>query len=193
MNILAWFAGLGALFFGWQNKQLQQVVTEAADNVPALRTDTWTQYDYLYQKYAAENGIDWQWVKAFALNESYNGQVASVRIGIENPFDIENSKSSDGKSWGIMQMTLPTARGIDDAATQVKLNNPEYSINLGCQYIAELAGMYSEADPRYLEYVVKSYNQGPGNMRKEIAGTGGGFANEYWDRWQRNLTKAIGA
>jgi membrane-bound lytic murein transglycosylase MltF len=198
--IWAWLAGIGAIIFGASQNEAVQAeassvagsVEDAVSDAVAPLFDTWTQYDGLYQKYADVYDIDWHWVKAFALNESSNGQVKSVRLGIENPSDVDNSKSSDGKSWGIMQVTVSTAQGLDSQASPVKLNDPEYSIKIGCEYIGELMDEFSEADPRFMEYVVKSYNQGPGNMRKEIAGTGGGFANEYWARWQRNLQKVQG-
>jgi soluble lytic murein transglycosylase-like protein len=112
-------------------------------------------------------------------------------LGIEHPSDIENSKSSDGKSWGLMQMTIKTARGLDSSATEEKLNDPDFSIDLSARYIAQLMGMFSSSDERYVEWVVKSYNQGPGNTKKEMK-TGVSYAQEYWDRWLRNYNR-VGA
>ena len=46
-------------------------------------------------------------------------------------------------------------------------------------------------ESRFIEAVVKSYNQGPGNTRKELSGKSEGFADEYWDRYQRNYEKVV--
>lgn len=150
----------------------------------------WNRFDADFQTYGASWGVDWLWLKAFALNESNLGRDSSVARGMENPTDIDNSKSSDGKSWGLMQVTVTTAQGIDPSASAESLNNPEYSINLAAEYISQLMGMFDSNDPRYVEWVVKSYNQGPGNSRKERDGKISGYAQAYWDRWQRNLTRA---
>lgn len=156
--------------------------------------NAWRRFDNLFKKYGTVYGVDWRWLKAIAMNESSLGQVASVARGIANPNDVEGSKSSDGLSWGLMQVTLRTARGMDPAATPQKLNNPEYSIDLGARYIKQLKGMFSVVDLRYTEWVIKSYNQGPGNTKSEMRGV---IANpkwhdhvkEYWARFQRNLEK----
>jgi soluble lytic murein transglycosylase-like protein len=88
-----------------------------------------------------------------------------------------------------MQMTLPTAGDYDPSVTPMKLNDPEYSIKLSAQFVASLMKQFAKTDTRYLEWIIKSYNQGAGNTKKEIAGTSTGFAQEYWDRFQRNLTR----
>lgn len=170
---------------------ITEVVDDAAVSAGAP-LPSWTQYDSLFQKYGQANDVDWTWLKAFALNESNLGQASSVAEGIANPSDIDGSTSSDGKSWGLMQMTVSTAQGLDGSATPQKLNNPDYSVNLAARYVEDLKGYFDESNPRFLEYVVKSYNQGPGNTQKEIAGTGGGYANTYWSRFQTNLTKVQG-
>lgn len=154
----------------------------------------WTRFDALFKKYGTVYGVDWKWLKAIAMNESSLGQVASVARGIANPNDVEGSKSYDGLSWGLMQVTIKTAQGMDPAATPQKLNNPEYSIKLGAQYVKQLKSMFSVLELRYTEWVIKSYNQGPGNTRSEMRGV---IANpkwhdhvqEYWARFQRNLEK----
>lgn len=149
-------------------------------------SDSFTRFDDLFRKYANLYSVPFYWLKAIAMNESSLGEAPSVKRGINDPTNIEGSKSSDGKSWGLMQVTLTTARDLDPSATQVKLNNPEYSVKLAAQYLRKLSGMFSVVDTRWEEWVIKSYNQGPGNTRKEIAGAGGGYAEEYWLRWQRN-------
>lgn len=150
---------------------------------------SWTQFDSLYKKWGAAYGIPWTWLKAIALNESSNGRATSVAHGLSNPTDIEGSKSFDGLSWGLMQVTIKTAKGMDPAATEVKLNDPDYSVGLAARYLKQLQGMFPLADARYNEWVIKSYNQGPGNTNKERRGETAGYANEYWSRFQRNLLK----
>lgn len=180
------FAGLGILgltLFGFKTEIMETVET---------KLDSWRQYDSLFMLYSPGRigGVDgWKILKAIALNESDLGKYPSVALGIQTPYDVEGSKSQDGKSWGIMQMTLPTAKDLDPTASEVKLNNPEYSIRLSGQYVKWLTKYFSPLDVRYLEYVVKSYNQGPGNTLKEIAGKNQGYANEYWSRFVRNLKR----
>ena len=162
-------------------------IVEEVDAVQAQ--DNWTKFDKWFKQYGAQYGVDWQWLKAIAMNESSLGTAKSVARGFENPYDIEGSKSYDGLSWGLMQVTIKTARGLDPVANEVKLNDPEYSISLAAKYFGQLQKMFPLTDPRYVEWVVKSYNQGPGNSKKERAGTSNGFAQEYWERFQRNLER----
>lgn len=148
-------------------------------------SDSFTKWDDLFRRYSAIYNVPFYWLKAIAMNESSLGEARSVKRGLENPRDIDGSKSSDGKSWGLMQVTLTTARDLDPSATEVQLNNPEYSIRLAAMYLSRLKPMFSMVDTRWEEWVIKSYNQGPGNTRKEIKG-GKGYAEEYWLRFQRN-------
>lgn len=156
-------------------------------------TDYFYMFDGLLKKYAAAYGVDFKLMKAIMMNESginpEGGIAKSVLEGLLNPSNIEGSKSSDGKSWGLMQMTLQTARDYDSTATSEKLNNPEYSIKLSAQYIAWVTLRFKSSEPRYTEWVVKSYNQGVGNSLKEKAGTSTGFAQSYWERFQRNYAR----
>lgn len=150
------------------------------------------RFDSLFKKYGAKYSVPWTWLKAIAMNESSLGRHPSVARGLMNPNDIEASKSEDGKSWGLMQVTIKTARGLDPTATEAKLNNAEYSIGLAAQYLAQLSKQFSMVESRYVEWVIKSYNQGPGNSMKEKTGQISGYAQEYWERFQRNLKKAEG-
>ncbi len=155
-------------------------------------TNKWTRFDSLFNHYGKKYGVPAETLKAIAMNESLLGTERSVARGLLNPKDVEGSKSSDGKSWGIMQVTLKTAQGIDAKATPEKLNDPAYSIDLAAQYIAQLMRQFSKNDPRYWEYVVKSYNQGPGNTKdREIEGREqlNPKVVEYFDRYKRNLTQ----
>lgn len=171
---------LGALFYSKES---------IADTIEE-NMDSWTKFDELFKKYGRKWDVDWQWLKAICLNESSLGKAKSVKIGLENPNDVENSKSFDGKSWGLMQVTLTTARDMDSTATPQKLNEPEYSINMGARYISKMKDYFNSYDPRYVEWVIKSYNQGPGNTNKEKNGLiAKGYADEYWLRFQNNLKR----
>lgn len=173
---------LGIFLFGDSSSAEVQEVSDSAAS---------TKFDSLFQKWGTVYSIPWTWLKAIAMNESSLGTYPSVARGLAAPSDVEGSKSQDGKSWGIMQVTLTTARGLDPQATEVKLNNPDYSVMLAAKYLSQLATQFNRFDLRYTEYIVKSYNQGPGNTRKEIS-SGKGYADEYWARWQRNLAKIGG-
>lgn len=162
--------------------------------VDHIEDTAWHRFDGLFQKYGVVYGVSWKWLKAIAMNESSLGQARSVAHGLASPSDIEGSKSSDGLSWGLMQVTIKTALTMDPSATPEKLNNPEYSVKLGAQYIMKLKGMFTPGEPRYVEWVIKSYNQGPGNTKNEIKGQISNPAwhdrvEEYWARFQRNLAK----
>ena len=156
----------------------------------------WTRFDALFEKYALKYQVPSSWLKAIALNESDLGRAKSVAVGIKNPENIEGSKSSDGKSWGLMQVTLATARALDPSATQAKLNNPEYSIDLGARVVRDnmnsVAKFVSKADPRYVEFVIKSYNQGPTHSRNEFFGKPSNpswqdHVQKYWAKFLRNF------
>lgn len=180
------FWWVGAAFIGVLAYSKNRIVEEI-DAVDAQ--ENWTKFDSLFIKYGAKYGVPWQYLKAIAMNESSLGTAKSVALGLVSPYEIDRSKSYDGKSWGLMQVTLSTARGLDPLATEVKLNNAEYSIDLAAKYISQLQKMFPTVETRYLEWVIKSYNQGPGNSKKERAGTSTGFAQEYWERFQRNLAR----
>lgn len=179
MVVLVALGVLGLLGFTFRDEVAEMVSTEPKN---------WRRFDTIFQKYAAVYDVPWTWLKAIALNESSLGSAASVDEGLRNPANVIGSKSADGLSWGLMQVTIKTAKGLDPQATEIKLNNPDYSIQLAAKYLSQLSTQFSKLDLRYTEWVIKSYNQGPGNTRKEIA-TGKGYANEYWERFQRNLKK----
>ena len=46
-------------------------------------------------------------------------------------------------------------------------------------------------DPRRLEWIVKSYNQGVGNTLKEMKNPKQGYANDYWAKWQKQFTRVV--
>ena len=149
--------------------------------------ENWTKFDALFKQYGSKYLVEWRWLKAIAMNESSLGTNKSVALGMANPNNVMGSTSHDGKSWGLMQLTCKTAKTLDMLATPEKLNNPEYSIDLAAQYVSQLKKMFRPNDPRYTEWVIKSYNQGPGNTKNEMIGKSSGFAGEYWRRFKQNL------
>lgn len=174
---------LGAvIIMGSQSQIVQDKIEE--------NLDSWTRFDSAFKKYAQKYNIDWKWLKAIALNESSLGKASSVERGLNFPEDVEGSKSTDGKSWGLMQVTVTTAKDFDLTATPQKLNDPNYSIEIACKYINWVKKQFSSTDNKYMEWVVKSYNQGVGNTKKEISKKiSKGYADEYWARFQRNLER----
>lgn len=183
--VIEWVA-LGALLLARGEKK---------DNKP-MDISTSKNFDSLFKKYQNNCYVrgfeNWKVLKAIAMNESSLGTAKSVAYGMANPNDTENSKSTDGKSWGLMQVTLPTAKQFDMFATPAKLNDPDYSVKIASLLIGWISAQFKPTDPQYLEWIIKSYNQGVGNTRKEIANTSQGFAGEYWERFKRNYEKIKG-
>jgi soluble lytic murein transglycosylase-like protein len=167
----------------------REEIAIVAEEIMSTPNQNWTKWDADFKAAAKKYGVPWTWLKAISLNESSLGTAKSVAWGEKFPEDVEKSKSSDGKSWGLMQVTLTTARGMDPFATEVKLNNAKYSIDLGARYLGQMYKRYPQVDLRHAEWVVKSYNQGPGNTDKERRGEISGYAEEYWARFKRNLQK----
>lgn len=122
-------------------------------------------FDDLFKKYGALTGIDWRILKRISWIESRVGTYKSVKRGLENPKDIKGSVSQDGLSWGIMQMTLSTAKDYDKYATEEKLNNAEYSIDLASRHLKFLKMRYFPSNVRDL---IMSYNHGQGNQLRFI-------------------------
>lgn len=147
-------------------------------------TMTQNNFDDLFKKYAAKYGLDWKMLKAIAIIESSLGRASSVAYGLKNPSDTEKSKSTDGLSWGLMQVTLTTARDYDSNATAQRLNNPEYSVDLASRHLKMLINLFKN-DANQIEKVVKSYNQGQGATMKNKP-----YADGYWIKYQ-NAYKTI--
>jgi len=164
-------------------------VETASDVVKKIVPD---KYDELFKKYGAMYSVEWKMLKRFSWIESNTGLNSRVAKGILNPKDIEGSKSYDGLSWGLMQMTLTTAKDYDKTATAEKLNNPAYAIDLSARHIKMLKMLFSnERD------VVMAYNQGQGNQKKFLATEKSGTlltnqypqARDYWNKF--NLAKGV--
>lgn len=177
------FLIVGGLIFFTNNK---------GQNV-AVPQDKFFRFDVWFKKYASQFGLDWKILKAICMNESSLGMHPRVARGLLYPTDIEGSKSEDGLSWGIMQFKVSTARDYDSSATEVKLNNPEYSIKLAAQHVAWLSLRFDNSDGRKTEWMIKSYNQGVGNTGKERRNEFKGVAQEYFERFVRNFKTLQGA
>jgi len=145
-----------------------------------LAKKPFNEWDDLIKKYSDQYGVPFAWVKAIMMNESNLGLAPSVKRGIENPLDIESSKSSDGKSWGLMQLTLSTARMFESAVTPAGLNDPDISVRIGTKYLAYLI----KKKGLDAEKVSRSYNGGPGYLNT-VQGVRDTPA--YYDRFKRNL------
>lgn len=165
---------------------------EITEDIDTMVNGIDSKYDEWFKFYGLKHSVPWLWLKAIAMNESSLGRHPSVARGLANPADVEGSKSEDGKSWGLMQVTLTTAKDFDPTATPQKLNNPEYSISIAAKYLERTSKQFVMVSTRYVEWVIKSYNQGVGNTKKELNGTSPGYAQEYWERWQRNFKKIGG-
>lgn len=155
-------SALGLIFFSKDAMAKKETTSSNINNA----------FDDLFQKYASIYSLDWKMLKRISWIESRVGMYSSVKRGLENPKDIKGSVSQDGKSWGIMQVTLSTAKGYDPLATEEKLNNAEYSIKLASQHLKFLKNTYPQFKERD---IVMSYNHGQGNqlkfLDKEKAGT----------------------
>lgn len=121
-------------------------------------SDAFTKWDALFKKYGAQYGVPWRWLKAIAMQESQLGADPSVQEGLLNPDDIEGSKSQDGLSWGLMQVTLKTGQALMPGVTVRDLNNPDTSVKLAAMLLAQLIGTFGIDDR---ESVVRAYNGGP--------------------------------
>lgn len=141
----------------------------------ALGTTPWNRYDGNFKFYAMQYSLDWRWLKAIAIIESSLGRDERVAWGIKNPKDIEKSKSSDGKSWGLMQLTLQTARDFEPNTTIEDLNNPDTSVRLAAKFLAWIRDNNLNWDDRK---IIMSYNQGVGNTKK-----GKTYAQGYWEKF----------
>lgn len=146
------------------------------------------EFDTLFKKYAQKYGFDWKILKRISWIESRIGNDSRVRKGINNPKDVESSKSRDGLSWGLMQTTIPTSRDYDKSATSEKLNNPEFSISMGAAHLNFLITRYFKNERDF----VMAYNHGQGNQLKFISLEKSGAlksseypaGRQYWEHYK---------
>lgn len=153
---------------------------EALQEVRPMLTD-WNRLDQRFKYHASLNGLPldgWKWLKSIALIESDLGRDSRVKNG---------KVSFDGLSWGLMQLVLSTARDYEPV-TVADLNNEEINLRISAKHFSRLYRKFN-----VLEHAVKAYNQGEGNMAKEIAsrksGNQGGYleAADYWAKFQNRL------
>lgn len=130
----------------------------------------WTKYDGYFAKAAADYSVPFKWLKGIAIIESALGTDPRVSAG---------GVSSDGKSWGLMQFTMPTAKDFDAGATIERLNNPAYSIDLAGQFLAWLGPQFNWDERK----VIMSYNQGAGNTK-----AGKQYASGYYTKFLAAVT-----
>lgn len=150
---------IGGVYFFMQNSNAD---TGETTSNSASKHD-YNIYDSLFKFYGNQFGVDWLMLKRLSFVESTLGLNKSVAEGLRNPSNINGSASTDGLSWGIMQITITTARDYDKTAGAVKLNNPEYSIKIAAQHLSKIKKLFSsERD------IVMSYNHGQGNQQKFV-------------------------
>jgi membrane-bound lytic murein transglycosylase MltF len=138
----------------------------------------WSKWDDLFKLYSKD--FPWQIAKTICMIESSLGGDPRVSLGIKDPLNREGSMSEDGLSWGLMQLTLPAAQDFDIIASPTKLNNPEYSIQIGCKLIRRNYRRFQSEE----EWTVKAYNQGATRTAQEKAGIIQGSAAQYWKKYQ---------
>lgn len=136
-------------------------------------------YDNLFTLYGNAYGIDPYILKAIAANESTVGKNSRVAYGIAHPNEIYSSVSTDGKSWGLMQVTLPTARQFEPSLTEADLNNPDTSVRIAAKYLQWVKKNYNSD----LEFYVRAYNGGAGWQKTKI---GPNATAAYYSKFQKN-------
>ncbi len=142
--------------------------------LPADFGENWTKWDEFFQRYASSTGVTFEMLKAICMNESSLGRNPAVAHGLLNPTDISGSASEDKKSWGLMQLTMPTACDYDPECSPEKLNDPIYSVKIASLFLNALWVSFGNE-----EDVVRAYNAGGGAVRRNPK-----IAQEYWARYQ---------
>ena len=151
-------------------------------------------YDSIFKKYGQQYGVNPTWLKAICMNESNLGMAPSVARGLLNPSDSGGSVSSDGLSWGIMQVTVITARDFDPAATYYQLNQAEYSIQMAARVMVRSLNSFNSATSLDFEKQnIMAYNAGIGRVNQWLSGTltnagqnAIANASDYFNRYMRN-------
>ena len=128
-----------------QRQVYQPVISEAKGLI--------SNYDHLFQRYAAVAGLDWRLLAALAYQESC--------------FD-PNAKSWAG-ACGLMQLMPATAAhfGLSGSA----IFQPEANVSASARYIRELlAALQDIADPEErINFMLACYNGGNGHVRDAMA------------------------
>lgn len=150
-----------------------------------IENSDFNRWDGLIRKYSHIHEVPWRWVKAVMINESNLGRAPSVARGLSMPSDVVGSRSSDGKSWGLMQLTLNTARMFESSVTEVALNDPETSIRLGVKY---LKWLIVRSGLKNRERIIRGYNGGLGYMNTL---KGAAMTEAYYKRFEKNLAEVM--
>lgn len=130
-------------------------------------------YDHIFKDAARKSGIDWRMIAAIAYVESH--------------FNAET------KSWagalGLMQVMPRTARSMGYSPDE--MSNPAKNVEVAIKAIAQIDKLLEKKVPdseRRLDFVLASYNSGPGHILDAIA-----LAEKYGmdpNVWQGNVEKA---
>ncbi|OFZ13447.1 MAG: hypothetical protein A2X86_10340 [Bdellovibrionales bacterium GWA2_49_15] len=162
---------------------------KASDTGVKSTANKWSRFDSLFKKYASINNLDWRWLKTFCMKETSLGYHPKVARGLAFPNDVDGSTSEDKKSWGLMQLILPTASSLAGRnITPIDLNNPEISIQLSAKYIGVLNKRYKGN----IRDIAMAYNQGEPNQDRflelerlgRLSPKNYPAAREYFDKWK---------
>lgn len=159
MRELFLIAALGATLWTFQAKGKELIVLSQFE-----------KYDPIFKKYSARYSVPWRWLKAIAMNESSLGT---------NPRVLAGLVSSDGLSWGLMQVTLTTAKDLYKREVSAdELKNNEISVDLAAKYLQRLMRYF----PGDAKKIIMSYNQGEGNTMR-----GKEYALPYWEKFNKHM------
>lgn len=111
-------------------------------------------YDDLIVAIAGSNLVDPMLVKA----------VISAESGW-NPTAYRAEPQINDASYGLMQILLATARGLQPSVTAEQLADPSVNIALGTRYLAQQLNRFG------YPAALAAYNGGPGNVSRWLAGT----------------------
>lgn len=178
----------------------KDAVVEKIEEEVVAHKDSFHRWDDLFDRYGRMYGVPFVWLKAICMNESSLGEYPTVALGLSEPANKEGSKSQDGLSWGIMQVTEATGRDFDPGCNYFRLNNPDYSVEMACKVLARSMRAFPLVDPNNEEHNVKAYNGGVQRILWEITGDWQQFTqdkkakhrqaidrvNEYYARYLRN-------
>lgn len=146
--ILFVIAGVGALLF--------------------LKSDSkWSsKYDALFIKYANKYGLDWKMLKAIAIKESTLGENPRVKAG---------QVSTDGLTYGLMQMKFSTAKYYLKGLTEIDFRtNYDQQIHAAALFLADLKKKYGWSGKK----LVISYNQGETHTKN-----GKDYTGDYYPKY----------
>jgi soluble lytic murein transglycosylase-like protein len=135
------------------------------------------EFDGLFKKFGSKFKVNPKHIKALSLNESYLGQ-------------FTNSDTVNGQTTkGLLHIQIPTARDYVPRISENELLKPDNQIAIASEHFAWLLRRYNND----LELAVRGYNGGAGRVDQYQAGLAPFIwiqnTNEYWARFQRNLSK----